>query len=152
MLYKSLYTLLQTTATSLPFDVEFNHGSGSDINIFSDQNKSVLIWLSPLRKNFTFPNQANRMFSNWTVELAFYMKDQKDASNEQSLAILETSDKITTKYLIDLQDSVASLDNIVDDISISGSQESFIKRTSHVLTGHLVTFNINLPDDFEYCP
>jgi hypothetical protein len=152
MLYESLYNLLKDISDNIGFDNEFSHGRGSDINVFSKQDKSVLIWLSPIRKTFTFPNQGSRMFSNWAVELAFYMKDQKDANNDQSREILQTTDKVSTKYLIDLQNRLVELDNVFDEVSIQGSQQPFIKVTTHVLTGHLVTFQLNLPDDFHYCP
>jgi hypothetical protein len=154
MLYESLYSLLSSTATALPFDVEFAHGRGSDINVFSSQNKSFLIWLSPMRKTASFPNQGNRMFSNYSVELAFYMKDDRDSSNSKVRDILETTDKIATKFLIDLNDKITDdYEEIFTDVEITGiNQEAFIKGTAHVLTGHLVTFNIILPDNFVYCP
>lgn len=152
MLYSSLYSLLEDTATNLPFNVEFAHGRGSDINIFSSNNESFLIWLSPLKSSGVFPNQGNRLFRNWTIELAFYKGDTIDGTNEDTLAILETVDKVVLKYILDLNDSIQSNTDIGDDVTITNySQEPFIKVTKNILSGHLATFNINLPDDFRYC-
>jgi hypothetical protein len=152
MLYKSLYTLLKEAADDLPFDNEFAHGRCSDINIFADNNKSTLIWLSPLRSTFTFQSQGNRLFSNYTIEIAFYNQDSIDSTNEATRKILETTDKLATKYLLDLNQKVLTSSTISDDVTITnGNKESFIKVTKSILTGQLLTFNILLPDDFDYC-
>lgn len=153
MVYGSLYNLLKGVADDLGFDVEFQHGRTSDINVFADNNKSVLIWLTPLKRTGSFLNRSNRLFLNWSVELAFYQKDDKDSDNEGSLSILKTSDKILLKYLLDLNQEVVDIDNASDDVEIVNINVTpFIKQTSHVMTGHIVTFNITLPDDFNYCP
>jgi hypothetical protein len=153
MLYQSLYSLLSTTASSLPFDNEFHHGRGSDINVFSNNNRQTLIWLSPMVATGSFPNKLNRLFKAYRIELAFYQRDAIDNTNEQTRDILYTADKVLTKYLLDLNDEVVDIDNGVDDVEITNiNQEPFIRVTSHILTGFLVTFNITLPDDFNYCP
>jgi hypothetical protein len=152
MLYKSLYNLLKEVADDLPFDNEFNHGRGSDLNIFADNNKSTLIWMSPLRASGSFPNQTNRLFRNYTVELFFYNQDDISGSNDDTRAILELTDKLATKYILDLNQKVLDDDNISDDVTITNiSEEAVIKVNKQILTGQLLTFNILLPDDFDYC-
>jgi hypothetical protein len=152
MLYKSLYNLLKEVADDLPLDNEFNHGRGSDLNIFADNNKSTLIWMSPLRASGSFPNQTNRLFRNYTVELFFYNQDDISGSNDDTRAILELTDKLATKYILDLNQKVLDDDNISDDVTITNiSEEAVIKVNKQILTGQLLTFNILLPDDFDYC-
>ncbi|HET6224652.1 MAG TPA: hypothetical protein VFF27_00140 [Bacteroidia bacterium] len=152
MVYESLYNLLNSIAEGLDFDVEFNHGRASDINIFSDQNKSTLIWSSLFRSTGTFPNQTNRLFRTYRVELGFYQADAIASTNDQTREILETCDLIMTNYLLALNTTVADIEGISDDIELTGlSFDPFVKITSHILTGHVATFNITLPDDFKYC-
>jgi hypothetical protein len=153
MVYESLYNLLNSVASNLDYDVEFAHGRGSDINIFSSNNKSIMIWLSPMRATGSFPNQGNRLFKNYTIELGFYQVDQHDSTNVQTREILESTDKAATDYILSLNTTIPDLDGISDEVSITNiSQLPFIKISTHILTGHVVTFNILLPDDFNYCP
>jgi hypothetical protein len=152
MVYESLYNLLKGVADNLPYDVEFSHGRGSDINIFAQNNKSTMVWLSPMRASGSFPNNGNRLFKNYTVELGFYQSDKVDSTNDQTRSILQTTDKILTNYLLALNETIPDLDGISDDVSITGlSILPFIKITTHILSGHVATFNISLPDDFKYC-
>jgi hypothetical protein len=149
---EGLYNLLNSIATGLDFDVEFQHGRASDINVFAQRNKSVLIWLLPLTATGTFPNNSNRLFRTYRVELAFYQQDQADATNTQTNQILFTTDKIALKYILDLNEAAATLDDVVDDVTVTNySQQPFIKYSVHILTGQSVVFNITLPDDFNYC-
>jgi hypothetical protein len=152
MLYESLYNLLESVSNDLPFDNEFQHGRGSDINIFADNNRDFLIWLSPMRSTGTFPNQGNRLFNTYNVELAFYHRDEGSSTNEVTRNILELTDKASIQYLLDLNQSIESTDTIQDSVTIESiSREPFIKVSSHILTGILLTFRITLPDDFKYC-
>jgi hypothetical protein len=150
---EGLYNLLKGVADDLDFDVEFQHGRATDINIFSENKKSVLIWLSPLRATGSFPNNGNRLFRTYSIELAFYQPDTIDSTNDETRAVLQTTDKVLLKYILDLNNTIATLDNVVDDLSISNfSQQPFIKVFTHILTGQVATFNLVLPDDFNYCP
>lgn len=152
MVYESLYNLLNSVATGLNYDVEFSHGRGSDINIFSTNNKSILIWSSLFRATGSFPNQGNRLFKNYTIELGFYQADQIDNTNEVTRDILQSCDKVATDYILSLNNTLPSLYQINDDIEITGlSILPFVKITSHILTGQVATFNISLPDDFKFC-
>ena len=152
MLYESLYTLLKEVSDNLPFDNEFQHGRGSDINIFALNNRDFLIWLSPLRSTGTFPNQGNRLFNTYTVELAFYHRDEGSSDNDTTRNILELTDKASIQYLLDLNQSIETGNEFQDSVTIESiSREPFIKVSSHILTGILLTFRITLPDDFKYC-
>jgi hypothetical protein len=152
MVYESLYNLLNSVATGLDYDVEFAHGRGSDINIFASNNKSIMIWLSPMRASGSFPNNGNRLFKNYTIELGFYQADKGDSTNNQTRTILQSTDKVLTDYILSLNTTIPTLDGISDDISITGlSILPFIKVSTHILTGQVATFNISLPDDFKFC-
>lgn len=149
---EGLYNLLKSVADNLSFDVEFQQGRATDINIFAERKKSVLIWLSNFTATGTFPNKGNRLFRNYRIELAFYQGDKHDSTNTQINQILFTTDKIALKYILDLNAKVATLDNVYDDVEVLNySQEPFIKFSSHILTGQVVSFNLTLPDDFDYC-
>ncbi len=149
---EGLYNLLKSVSDNLDFDCEFQQGRASDINIFSDNNKSVLIWCSNFTSTGTFPNQGNRIQRNFTVELAFYQQDLIDSTNDDVRGILETTDKIVLNYLLDLNTQIADIDNAAYDIEVLNiAQQPFVKVFTHVLTGHVVTFNIVLPDNFNYC-
>jgi hypothetical protein len=152
MVYESLYNLLNSIASGLAYDVEFQHGRASDINIFSDRNKSTLIWSSLFRSTGTFPNQSNRLFRTYRVELGFYQGDKMESTNDQTREILEICDKIMYDYILTLNTTLPTLDGITDDIEITNlSFDPFVKITTHILTGHVASFNITLPDDFKYC-
>lgn len=150
---EGLYNLLKSVSDNIGFDVEFQQGRASDINIFSDNNKSVLIWLSHFSTTGAFPNKGNRMFRNFNIELAFYQRDEMASTNDQTRAILQRCDKIILKYFLDLNTSITDLDGASEDVEVLNfSQQPFIKVFTHILTGHVVSFNLNLPDDFNYCP
>ena len=111
-----------------------------------------MIWLSPMRATGSFPNQGNRLFKNYTIELGFYQADVIDSTNEQTLTILESTDKVLTDYILSLNEVIPSLNGIADTVSITSlSIIPFIKISTHILTGHVARFNISLPDDFKYC-
>lgn len=148
MSHKSVVALIQDTVSKLGDGIEFGDGRTSDFNIQGHQAKNI-IWLDPLNAQPAYTvNGVSNYQKLWNVNLIFYQKDRVDSSPKEYNNILSSTDVILDKFVNTLNFFIDGSDDLV----ISGfNQQNFIKVTAHVLTGWTLTFNLLVPDSFEYC-
>jgi hypothetical protein len=145
--YKSIHDLLKATAQGLPLSNTFRHGLKDDINVFHDGG-FPLIWLWPMVRTGSFIGNTNRMSLVYAVRLFFLNQDALDSTPEQQLKVLQSMDSALEEYLIDLNQKALGY----DDVTITGiSIEPVFRDSVYAASGHLLRFNLTVPDTFGYC-
>jgi hypothetical protein len=90
--------------------------------------------------------------------MIFYGYDKADSSEKEYSLILDQTDELVQKFSRVLQEDLLTDSNSLietfqtQNISIDSFNKSpFIKLMADVLTGWVVTFNLTVPDQFDYC-
>jgi hypothetical protein len=146
--HKGLRKLLQDTAQSLGDDLLVTYGKDTDFNQMRDKRYKA-INISPLQASAEYAVDGVQNYSKtWSVSIAFYDLDNEASIPEQYSKILDETDHLVDSFINKL--NFYSLQ--ADTILISGiSQTPFIKAMADILTGHILTFTVQLTDDFNYC-
>lgn len=148
MSHKSIRLLIEDTAKSLQDDIQYSYGKDTDFN--QEQKRSLtLINTSPLsavpsyRVNGTF-----NYMKAWSIEMAFYAIDSPASIGDEYAGILDRMDLLVDQFVNKLNFFSEKSDTlIIQNIS----QTPFIKATADILTGYILTFQILVNDNFDYC-
>lgn len=151
MSHKSVVNLIKETAQSLADNIKFGYGLDTDFNVQRDKSYPF-IWLDPLTASpeYTVNNTENYQ-KTWNVRMLFYQLDYKDSLPDQYSKILNDMDTIVDMFVQQLNGAYSWETGPVTLTLSSISQQPFIKATGDILTGWIVTFNLTVPDDFNYC-
>jgi hypothetical protein len=146
MSHKAIRTLLEETALSLADDIQFSYGTETDFNQ-SEKKGSILINVAPL---VSIPSYTvNGVFNyqkQWNVEMVFYKVD--NSQEIEYTQILDELDELVDRFTNNLNSFQEKSDQIVIQAM---NQTPFIKATAEILSGWLLTFQILVMDDFDYC-
>lgn len=149
MSHKGIRLLIKDTAESLGDDIEFMYARTSDFDQAASSKRYPFINLDPLSAipEYTINGVSNYM-KRWLCSMAFYGKDQADSVPEQYEKILDDTDALVDNFLNKL--NFYSLQS--DSIIISNvNQQPFVKATAAILTGFILTFQVQQSDQFNYC-
>ena len=148
MSHKGIVQLIEDTAKSLADDMQFSYGRGSDVNMLRDK-RYPFVSLDPLRSSAEYAVDSTQNYSKtWTINMAFYFLDSTDSTQDQYKNLLDEADDLVDKFINKLNFYSLKADTII----ISGiSQEPVIKVMADVITGYILSFNIQTTDDFNYC-
>lgn len=150
MSHYSVRKFIEDTAKSLRTDIKFYYARTSDFNADADVDvDNINIVLDPITATPEYATDGvlNYMKS-WQCNMAFYKKDTADSVGSQHAEILDATDEIVDNFVNKL--NRYSYDS--DTVLIQGiNQTPFIKATSKVLTGHILTFTLVVQDTFNYC-
>lgn len=149
MSHKGIRLLISDIVQSLGDDIEFMYARTSDFNLAASEKRYPFVNLDTLAAipEYTVNGVQNYM-KRWICSMAFYGKDQAESVPEQYEKILDDSDDLVDKFLNKL--NFYSLKS--DEIVISNvNQQPFVKATSAILTGFILTFQIQQTDQFNYC-
>lgn len=151
MSHRSIRLLLEDVAKSLADNVQFGYGRRTEFNMI--ENKCYpYIWLTPLSASRRYINNNTTRTKTWDIAIIFLDVDRADANEKESEAILDQQDVTVDKYLQRLDDWSMTSKDIIGDITIQNDrQQPFYKDDSGIHTGWLLTFQIVVPDQFEYC-
>lgn len=152
MSHQSVRLLLQDVAKSLADNIQFSAGRHSEFNMIP--NKSYpWIWLLPITAQPDFAvNSVEHYQKTWNIALMFFDKDAFDATQGPSNDILDQQDETVDKFIHRLNDWSYKLSDTVGAITLRGfNQQPFYKDDAGIHTGWLLTFQMVVPDDFEYC-
>jgi hypothetical protein len=146
--HKGLRTLLQDTAQSLGDDILVVYGRETDFNQMRDKRfKAVNI--APITAGAEFAVDGVLNYSKtWNVSIAFYDLDKEASLQAEYSKILDDMDVLVDSFITKLNFYTQQSDGIL--IS-SITQTPFIKALADILTGYIVTFSVQLTDDFNYC-
>ncbi len=142
MSHKSLRALIESTVNNVYDAAQYSYGPITDFNQARKKN-FLMVNLSPLQASISYAvDNVTNYSKSWNVEMVFYKFDKE--SSIDSGPILDETDEIVDKFINRL--------NQVEGPTITAmSQTPFIKVLADILTGHLLTLTITLPDDFDYC-
>jgi len=82
--------------------------------------------------------------------MAFYELDKESSSQEEYALLLDSADVLVDSFIQILNfstEDTSTLPIVITNIS----QTPFIKATADILTGFLLTFQVLVPDDWDYC-
>jgi hypothetical protein len=153
MSHKSVRQLIRDTAKSLGDSVQFVYARKTDFNAIRDK-KYPFIQLELLNSNASFTN--NTLTSSYPVAMTFYELDSLTGSEDSTTNILDATDDLAQSFIRKM--NIFSFDED-DTVSISTKNimlsnvkfQSFVKMTTDCLTGWILTFDMEVPDDFDYC-
>lgn len=133
---------------SLGDDVQFSYARPSDFNLLRDK-RYPFISVSPIQASAIYSdNNVSNYSKTWSVSVAFYQLDQEASTQDEYRKILDFTDDLLDKFINKLNFYSLKSDSII----ISGiNQAPFIKAMADILTGHILTFTLQLTDDFNYC-
>lgn len=152
MSHKGIRKLLENTAKSLGDDIQYTYARDSDFNLLRDK-RYPFISTSPLISTPTYTvNGVQNYMKAWSVQMAFYEKDEPSSGGEEYVEILDEMDKYVDEFINKLNFYAHQSTITSDEIIISGiRQEPFIKAMGDILTGYILTFTITVNDNFNYC-
>lgn len=148
MSHLGIRTLIEDAARSLGDDIQFTYARTSDFNVMRDK-RYPFITLDPLSAVPAYAVDGVQNYSKtWTANMAFYELDNMASTQDEYVKILDEMDEFVDRFVNKLNFYSLRSDMIV----ISGiNQTPFIKQTADVLSGYLITFNLEVMDDFNYC-
>lgn len=148
MSHKGIRYLIENISKALADDIQFTYARKSDFNQIRDK-KYPFISLDPLSASSSFAVDNTFNYSKvWTAEMAFYGLDNAASDGDEYREILDEMDKLVDTFVTRL--NFTSQDH--DGLLITNiNQQPFIKATKDILTGYYLTFNITVPDNWDYC-
>lgn len=151
MSHQSVRLLLHDVAKSLSDKVQFGYGRRSEFNMIENK-RYPWIWLLPLSAGRRFINDDGTKVKAWNVAIVFLDQDDADANEKQTEKILDTLDLTVDQYLQRLDDWFERSDDIVGAVTMrNDNQQPFYKDDADIHSGWLVTFQLTVSDDFDYC-
>lgn len=156
MSHHSVRTLLKDTVRSVSNDLEFHYGRPSDINMAPNKSLTrVETYLLEGRPAYQV-NSSSNYAKTWNITMLFYKKDSTDSTEEEYCNILDDVDEIVDKFINKLNraEESGADDQLLstDSITLSGFQQiPVIKDTTDIVTGWSLSFQMIVPDTFDYC-
>jgi hypothetical protein len=149
--HESVRLFLRDIVKSLRDDIQFSYSRQSDFNSTKDKN-NVCVHLDPLSGTPQIVDTS--IHTNYSVAMLFYKQGQKDDTEEQFVPILDDTADVLEKFLRKLnrygEDESGEINTDVIQVQ-SIRQEPAIKVLADVFTGWILTFNLIVPDTFDYC-
>lgn len=151
MSHKGVRTLIEDVAKQLGDDIQFTYARTSDFNNLRDK-RYPFIALDPLSAVplFAVDNVRNYV-KRWSVQMAFYQLDNESSDQTQYAKILDEMDSYVDNFVNQLNLYAFERPDTDEVLVTSISQAPFIKATADILTGYVLTFTIETPDNFNYC-
>jgi hypothetical protein len=154
--HKDVRLFIQDIAESLRDDVKFGYGLISDFNQIRDKEYPY-IWLEPLRSTVTIAEDNIGFFETYSIGLLFYKFDEMDSTEEQYKLILDDVDDLVQRFIRKIHED--NKDDYNTPIKLTTwntrieniNKQTAIKVLADVLTGFGLTFDLTVPDQFNYC-
>lgn len=152
MSHQSVRLLLQDVAKSLADNIQFGYGRHSEFNMLQGVSYPWR-WLLPMTAQpFFAVNDVEHYQKLWNIAMLFFDKDEFDAAAGPSNDILDVQDAGVDAFIQRLNDWSMKLEDTVGAVTLRGfNQQPFYKDDAGIHTGWLLTFQMIVPDDFEYC-
>jgi len=156
MSHNAVRLLLKDTADNLSTAVSFGYGQASYFNKIKDKGYPY-IWLDPLVSTIQV-NEDNLLTTEiYTCSVTIYKFDDPDSLPGAYELILDQTDEIAQEFIRDLNEKLEDNGSLATiqraNVTLSNiSKQPFIKKMADVLTGFVLTFDLTVPDKFDYCP
>ena len=150
MSHLAIRSLIRDVAKSLSDKIQFGYGRRSEFN-FIEKKRYPFIWMLPLNASGRFRTSPTKT-KTWNVALLFLDEDEADSNADQSTKILDDRDAVVDRFTQALDDWYERSYDTVGAFTIQNdNQQPFYKDDSDIHTGWLLTFQIVVSDDFDYC-
>lgn len=153
-MHEQLVSLIEQIVRTLADNIAFGYARESDFNVQNDVSLPYILLDPPTASSSFAVNNVYSLSKVWTVSMAFYQKDREDSTGDQYKKILDQMDVYVTRFVLALNEQYITLEQTqalnTGNIIIQGiNQSPFIKTTSQILTGWLLTFQVVVPDIYE---
>ena len=174
MSYSSLLQYVRDVANSLDGNIEFTHGRKEVLHELNDapelddgrndpENESgIVVWSLPFTATAGFTDTAQQFNKTYTVNIIFYKKDYLGSEMDQDdryrtqdeIQILEQTSDLADAFVRkfnfnDISIDVAELSELLEITSVTF--DTVIKDNDYLLTGTLLSLDVLVPDEFDYC-
>jgi hypothetical protein len=155
MSHQAVRTLIQTVAQAIAVDVSFGYGRGTDFNQIKDKEYPY-VWLDPLSSTFNINEENMVVTETYSVNIVFYKFDRVDSVETEYDDILDSCDTLVQTFLRDMNEALSSNYNLStlstqNTVIANANKQPFIKVMDDCLTGFILTFELTVPDKFDYC-
>ena len=153
MSHASIRLLLHDVAKSLADKVQFGYGRKSEFNMIQGPTYPY-IWLLPLTAGGSFRDNPNNLTrtKRWNVAILFLGNDESDANADHSAHVLDDMDVLLSRFTHTLDDWYLREADTFGTFTIENdNQTPFYKDNADIQTGWLLTFQMVVSDDFDYC-
>lgn len=155
MSHKAVRQLIRDTAKSLGDSIQFVYARKTDFNSIRDK-KYPFIQLELLNSSAQFNSSNVTLTSVYPVAMTFYQLDSLQGAEDDTTQILDSTDDLVQAFMRKMNLLSFSED---DSVTVSTANivltnfklQSFVKMTVDCLTGWIMTFDMEVPDDFDYC-
>lgn len=149
MSHKSIREFIRDTVMSIRSDVNYTYARPSDFNIESQYKDGPFVTLDAMTSSPSFATDGVYNYSKvWNCSMAFYKFDKADQDIEFTAGILDELDVFVDQFINKLNAYMTKSDQI---LVLNMSQTPAIKVMANVITGYLLTFSLQVQDDFDYC-
>lgn len=151
MSYKSIHNLLNSVAQEMDADNTFKHLRVQD-RAKAEGISYPLFQLFPIKIKAPFVPSSNRMSPIYNCVIGVLMMDKDDSTPEEQLQIIEQTDLFCMEYVLKLNNKILSSSEFSSDVELDNvAWEPIYRITTDITTGHLLSFTIQVPDDFNFC-
>lgn len=153
-MHEQLVSLIEQIVRTLADNIAFGYARESDFNVQNDVSLPYILLDPPTATSAFSVNNVYSLSTVWSVSMAFYQKDREDSTGDEYKKILDQMDVYVKRFILALNEQYITLAETGElntgNIIIQGiGQNPFIKTTSQILTGWLVTFQVVVPDIYE---
>jgi|SRR5688572_2910315 len=155
MSHAAVRAFIGDTAKAVKDTIQFGYGRTEEFNSKADNSREC-IWLDPLIFAAAFTNLGtNNLSITWNVAMFFYKFDSIGSIETEYSKILDETNQTLLKFvsLLNYNPGESTTDSIrTDNVLLSNFRgEPVIKVTKDYMTGWTLTFQITVPDTFDYC-
>lgn len=155
MSHKAVRQLIRDTAKSLGDSIEFVYARKTDFNSIRDK-KYPFIQLELLNSSASLNENNVTLNASYPVAMTFYQLDSLTGAEDETTNILDITDDLVQSFMRKMNlYSFTEDDSVVvstKNITLSNfKMQSFVKMTTDCLTGWILTFDMEVPDYFDYC-
>jgi hypothetical protein len=150
--HKGIRLLLEDTARSLGDDIQFDYGRTSDFNQIPNK-RYPFVSVLPLNATGSFTvNNTHNYVKTYQVISIFYQIDQMASDQSQYALVMDEMNELADKFIVKLNFYIDGCFPDSDNLVITNiTQQPLIKETGDILTGYIMTFSLQVSDDFNYC-
>lgn len=152
MSHKGIRLLLENTAKSLGDDIQFDYGRTSDFNMLPDKRYPFIL-IMPLNATASFTvNNTHNYVKVYQVISVFHQLDNTASDQGQYSLIMDEMNALADQFINKLNSFIENCNIDSDNIIITNiAQTPLIKENADILTGYIMTFNLQVTDNFNYC-
>lgn len=150
MSHLSVRTLLEDVAKSLADKMQFGYGRRSEFNLIENK-RYPYIWLLPLTGGRRYRDNPTKT-KTWNIAILFLDMDEADNDDKQTAKIHDELDFLLDRYMENLDTwDLRESDTVGTTTIRNDNQQPFYKDDSDINSGWLLTFQLEVSDDFIYC-